>query len=155
MHAYITPFLLLLYGGFPTSLYFVVDTFLHSCIGTGSIPQPSVLPAPAAITSVATMNPQEISQTGAHPVIPRPQTNTLTSPGLRTHQVQAPSVTQVSLILLTHQVQAPTVTQWPQTPEQSQGMILSPALQPDPVCLVRRIQAGEFIKMRDPLTDVR
>lgn len=84
MHAYITPFLLLLYGGFPTSLYFVVDTFLHSCIGTGFIPQLDVLPAPAAITSVATMNPQEISQTGAHPVIPHPQTNSLTSPGLRT-----------------------------------------------------------------------
>ena len=107
----------------------------------------------AAITSVATMNPQEISQTGAHPVIPHPQTNSLTSPGLCTHQVQAPSVTQLSLILFTHQVQAPTVTQWPQTPEQSKGMILLLALQLEPAHLVRQIRAGEFIKMRDFLTD--
>ena len=34
-----------------------------------------------------------------------------------------------------------------------QGMILSPALQPIPGCLVCRILSGEFIEMRDFLTD--
>ena len=34
-----------------------------------------------------------------------------------------------------------------------QGMILSPALQPIPGCLVCRILSGEFIEMRDLLTD--
>ena len=41
----------------------------------------------------------------------------------------------------------------PQTSDQSQGVILSSALQPIPARLVRRIRAGEFIEMRDLLTD--
>ena len=36
---------------------------------------------------------------------------------------------------------------------QSQGMILSPALQPIPARLVHRIQSGEFVEMRDLLCD--
>ena len=37
--------------------------------------------------------------------------------------------------------------------DHSQGMILSAALQPIPARLVRRIQSGEFVEMRDLLTD--
>ena len=151
--AYITPPLVTVVWWLSNLSILVVDTFLLSCIGTGSIPQLGVLPAPRAITSVATMNLHEISQAGAHPVIPLPHANTLTSPGLLTHRVQAPSVTQGAHTMLIHQVHTPPVTQWPQTQDQSQGMILSSALQPVPARLVCRIRAGEFIEMRDLLTD--
>ena len=45
--------------------------------------------------------------------------------------------------------QRPTTTSL----DQPQGMILSSALQPIPARLVRRIVAGEFVEMRDLLTD--
>ena len=41
----------------------------------------------------------------------------------------------------------------PQAPSQREGMILSPALQPIPACLVRQIRAGEFVEVRDLLSD--
>ena len=50
------------------------------------------------------------------------------------------------------QVQA-VVTRTSQAQSQTRGVILSPALQPIPARLVRRIRSNEFIEMRDLLTD--
>ena len=46
----------------------------------------------------------------------------------------------------------PVSTQ-PQAPSRHEGMILASALQPVPARLVRRIRAGEFVEMRDLLSD--
>ena len=45
------------------------------------------------------------------------------------------------------------VSAQPQAPSQREGMILASALQPVPARLVRRIRAGEFVEMRDLLSD--
>ena len=56
-------------------------------------------------------------------------------------------------------VSLPSMAQIPEPPysnqsKQSQGMILPPALQPISARLVHHIQAGEFIEMRDLLTNI-
>ena len=102
------------------------------CVGTGATPQLGVMPAPEAISSVAMIN------TSSGPA-PQPM-HTVMSPSHLAVPVSLPSVAHTS---------GPPY--W--NPGQFQGMILSPALQPIPARLVRRIQAGEFIEMRDLLTD--
>ena len=54
---------------------------------------------------------------------------------------------------ITNRYTGTPVSTQPQFPSQHEGLILSSALQPIPAHLVRRIHSGEFVEMRDLLSD--
>ena len=101
------------------------------------------LPPPDTIASVATIHDQ-LSQTQLDPVV---LPSAATSTGLDAIQ-QLPQAG-----LSSFPSRLPPVSSPPLPVAQSLGLILSPALQPIPARLVRRIQSGEFVEMRDLLSD--
>ena len=120
-----------------TSFQAILVTYpqLFCLIGAlGVLPQPSLLTSVATMPPVPGIPPSLPQLPSAGNLAPAPAVPTTSAPSLHPGCLQS-----VSGLL-------PPVSQ-------SQGLILSSALEPIPARLVGRITSGQFIEMRDLLTD--
>ena len=108
------------------------------------MPALGALPPPSAITSVSLLpNPHTVTNTGNNACQTMASWSSLSVP--------LTSAGSSSLI-------APTLPLQPLlqpvcSPPQAMGMVLSPALEPFPARLVARVRSGQYVELRDFLTD--